>query len=556
MRANGAGIGGPFGSGWLVLSLCGLYLLVLALLSFYGFHRSYLLLTCARLRDRLRELRAGVPPLPVERIRERLDVPHVTIQLPLYNEASVAVRLLEAVAAVDYPVARLEIQVLDDSTDETGRLLEPVIARLRARGLDVAYRHRSVRTGYKAGALDAALSAAKGELVAMFDADFLPDADFLRRLVPHFADPRVGMVQGRWGHLNREESFFTRVGALMLDGHHVVENRVRHAAGWLFNFAGTGGIWRKTAIETSGGWQHDTLTEDLDLSYRAQLAGWKFVYREDVVIPSELPDDVVAFRAQQFRWAKGTVQTRRKLLGRLLRSRLGLGAKAEAFFHLSPHVAYPLTMLLSVLLLPVMTVTRGFSFWTLVALDLPLFLGTTGSLAAFYAISQSHQGRRARDGLRDVPALLIAGVGLTPLLTRALFEGQRAMAGEFVRTPKKGFTAGGRSRYRSGDVQAPWAEAVLCAISSVSVVAALSFGHYFALPFALMFATGYGYMAYSLLSERLRGVEAAGLVPLQGRGAGVGWRPSAVASSRNVPTAGVDRRVSVGSASKSIAKSP
>jgi cellulose synthase/poly-beta-1,6-N-acetylglucosamine synthase-like glycosyltransferase len=482
-----------------VWTLVGLYAAVLLALSVYGFHRSYLLLVCARLRDRLRALGAGLPPLPAAGIEARDDLPRVTIQLPLYNEANVAVRLLDAVARIEYPRSHLEVQVLDDSTDETGQLLQPAIGRLQAAGLDVVYLHRTDRLGYKAGALDAGLATAKGELVAMFDADFLPEPDFLRRMVPHFADPRVGMVQGRWGHLNRDESFFTRVGALMLDGHHVVENRVRHAAGWLFNFAGTGGMWRKIAIQDSGGWQHDTLTEDLDLSYRAQLAGWKFVYREDVVVPAELPDDVMAFRAQQFRWAKGTVQTRRKLLGRLLRSDIPAGAKAEAFFHLTPHVAYPLTMLLSVLLLPTMFVTRGLDFWSLVLIDLPLFLGTTGSLAAFYAISQSHQGRRAWDGLRDVPALLVSGVGLTPLLTKALFDGQRNMAGEFVRTPKKGFRTDGQSRYRASGVPLPWAEAILGAISCTSVVAALAFKHYFALPFAVMFASGYLHMAWSLL---------------------------------------------------------
>jgi hypothetical protein len=259
-----------FTAGPMIWIAIGVYASVLLLLSLYGFHRSYLLLVCARLRSRLSALRDGVPPIPLADLSDRVDLPRVTIQLPLYNEANVAVRLLEKVALIEYPPSRLEIQVLDDSTDETGQLLQPVIARLRARGLDVVYLHRTNRVGYKAGALDAGLAVAKGELVAMFDADFLPDADFLRRLVPHFQDPKVGMVQGRWGHLNRDESFFTRVGALMLDGHHVVENRVRQAAGWLFNFAGTGGMWRKSAIATSGGWQHDTLTEDLDLSLHGQ----------------------------------------------------------------------------------------------------------------------------------------------------------------------------------------------------------------------------------------------------------------------------------------------
>jgi cellulose synthase/poly-beta-1,6-N-acetylglucosamine synthase-like glycosyltransferase len=490
---------------------CGLYLLVLGVLSIYGFHRSYLVAKCTQLRDRLRAMRSP-PPASLA------VAPLVTIQLPLYNEANVAKRLLEHVAAIEYPRDRLEVQVLDDSTDETSELLAPVVARLRAGGLDIVHLRRKDRVGYKAGALDAGLKVAKGELIAMFDADFLPAPDFLKQVVPHFADPGVGMVQGRWTYLNRDESFYTRVGALMLDGHHVVENRVRAAAGWLFNFAGTGGIWRRQAIEDGGGWQHDTLTEDLDLSYRAQLAGWKFIYRADVAIPSELPDDVLAFRAQQFRWAKGTVQTRRKLLAALLRAPLSFGAKAEAFFHLTPHVAYPLTMLLSMLLLPVVLVTAHFSFWTLLLLDLPLFLGTTGSLAMFYALSQSHQGRRAWDGIKDVPALLVSGVGLAPLLTKALLDGQRNMAGEFVRTPKKGSTGStasngagktGPKRYVVGSAPFPWVELSMGAVSSASVVGCLLCGHYFALPFALMFAVGYLRMGVSLLRVRTARAAAA-----------------------------------------------
>jgi cellulose synthase/poly-beta-1,6-N-acetylglucosamine synthase-like glycosyltransferase len=300
--------------------LCSAYFAVLLLLAMYGLHRSHLVLTCLRYRKRLREMSQDPAPLP------DAELPQVTIQLPLYNEATVATRLLEHVARIDYPRERLEIQVLDDSTDETRSLLRTEVERLRDLGLDVVYLHRVDRVGYKAGALDAGLKVAKGDLIAIFDADFLPQPDFLRRIVPLFvADAKVGMVQARWGHLNRDHSLLTRTQALMLDGHHLVENRARSAAGWLFNFSGTGGMWRRQAIDTSGGWQHDTLTEDLDLSYRAQLAGWRFLYRENVVSPAELPEDVSAFRAQQFRWAKGTVQTARKLLfTKVLRSKLSV----------------------------------------------------------------------------------------------------------------------------------------------------------------------------------------------------------------------------------------
>src|SRR5262245_29771014 len=326
--------------------LCVLYFAVLLALSCYGLHRLHLVVLCWRHRKRIAQALA-VPPLGTDD-----ELPIVTIQLPLFNESTVATRLLDAVAQMDYPADRLEIQVLDDSTDETQALARAHVERLREAGVDAVYIHRTIRTGYKAGALEAGLHVAKGELLAIFDADFIPQPEFLRDIVGHFRDAKVGMVQTRWGHLNRETSLLTKVQALMLDGHHLVENRARFGAGLLFNFSGTGGMWRKAAIVDAGGWQHDTLTEDLDLSYRAQLAGWKFIYREDVVSPSELPEDVSALRAQQFRWAKGTVQSARKLMRRVLSAKLSLGQRIEAFFHLTPHFAYPLLVLLSVLLLP------------------------------------------------------------------------------------------------------------------------------------------------------------------------------------------------------------
>src|SRR5690606_14209761 len=228
------------------------------------------------------------------------------------------------------------------------------VEALRERGFDASYIHRVDRVGYKAGALANGLDHVKGELVAIFDADFVPRPDFLRSLVGHFDDPAVGMVQARWAHLNRDASLLTQVEALMLDGHHMVENRARYGAGLFFNFSGAGGMWRRQAISDAGGWQHDTLTEDLDLSYRAKLAGWKFIYRPDVVSPAELPEDISALRAQQYRWAKGTVQTARKLLKRVLKSDLTFSQRVEAFFHLTPHFAYPLMITLCLLLMPVL----------------------------------------------------------------------------------------------------------------------------------------------------------------------------------------------------------
>jgi cellulose synthase/poly-beta-1,6-N-acetylglucosamine synthase-like glycosyltransferase len=479
-------------------ALAAAYFGVLAALAMYGLHRSHLVMTLLCHRRTLRAFEHKLPAVAAEGIEQRQDLPYVTIQLPLYNEATVAARLLDHVAAIEWPQTRLEIQVLDDSTDETRALVRRKVESLRERGLDVVYMHRVDRAGYKAGALDHGLKVARGDLIAIFDADFLPQRDFLRAVVPHFvADPRVGMVQARWGHLNRGHSMLTRTQALMLDGHHLVENRARSAAGWLFNFSGTGGIWRKDAIASAGGWQHDTLTEDLDLSYRAQLAGWRFVYREDIVTPAELPEDISAFRAQQFRWAKGTVQTARKLLGRLMRAELSPMQRIEAFFHLTPHFAYPLMVFLSVLLLPALVLMPATDPQTMLLIDLPLVIGTTGSLATFYAMAEVAQGRRSIDALKQLPALLALGAGMAPHLTTAVWEGLRSMSGEFVRTPKKGASLG---RYRAA-ADLPAAEIALGLVSVASTIASIETGHWFATPFAMLFTFGYGYVAFFVVSE-------------------------------------------------------
>jgi cellulose synthase/poly-beta-1,6-N-acetylglucosamine synthase-like glycosyltransferase len=475
--------------------LCVSYFAVLLLLASYGVHRSHLVYQCWRYRHRLKRARslpllAGAPG----------ELPRVTVQLPLFNEATVAVRLIDTVAKIDYPKHLLEIQVLDDSTDETQAIARLAVERLRREGIDVVYIHRVDRSGYKAGALDHGLKVAKGELIAIFDADFLPPFDFLRDVVGHFADPTIGMVQTRWGHINRDHSLLTQVQALMLDGHHLVENRARFGAGNLFNFSGTGGIWRRQAIDEAGGWQHDTLTEDLDLSYRAQLAGWRFVYRDDVISPAELPEDVSAFRAQQYRWAKGTVQTARKLMGRLLRAPLTSSQRVEAFFHLTPHFAYPLMVLLSVLLLPALLLMPATDPRTMLLVDLPLIVGTTGSLAAFYSLADAAQGRSRWSAIARLPMLIALGAGLAPHLSRAVYEGLTAMAGEFVRTPKKG-TKEGRYRARAN---LPLTEMLLSLLSLVSVVASVQTAHYFATPFAMMFAFGYGYVAALVIAEQFR----------------------------------------------------
>ena len=478
----------------MVIALVVAYFTVLLCLCTYGVHRLHLVLLCRRHRARLRDAVENPPTLKGE-------LPPVTIQLPLYNEATVVDRLLTAVATIDYPRDLLEIQVLDDSSDETSVLARAQVERMREMGIDAQYVRRPNREGYKAGALDYGLARAKGELIAIFDADFIPQPDFVKAIVPHFDEPDVGMVQARWGHINRNENLFTSVQALMLDGHHMVENRARYGSRCMFNFSGTGGVWRRKAIEAAGGWQHDTLTEDLDLSYRAQLAGWRFIYREDVVTPAELPEGISAFRAQQFRWAKGTVQTARKLLGRVLRADLTIPQRIEALFHLTPHFAYPLMLLLSVLLLPALILLPATDLSTMVAIDLPLCLGATGSLATFYAVAEKAQGRSPWSAIRRLPAIIALGAGLAPHLTRAVIDGMRSMSGEFVRTPKRGAIAG---RYRQV-AQLPMVEIGLMLISAASVVASIETSHWFATPFAALFMLGYGYVAFAVTAEQIAG---------------------------------------------------
>src|SRR6476646_974315 len=293
-----------------------LYFFVLSILAIYGWHRYYLVYLYMKNRDKLP---AALPPLAVA------DLPRVTIQLPIYNEMYVADRLIDTVCEMDYPRELLEIQVLDDSTDETTDIAELAVRRHAARGFDIKYLHRVDRRGYKAGALEAGLKAAKADYIAIFDADFIPPTDFLRKTLPHFTDAKVGMVQARWGHINQDYSLLTKIQSILLDAHFVLEHGGRNRAGCFFNFNGTAGIWRRDAIYDGGGWQHDTLTEDLDLSYRAQLAGWRFIFLPDVVAPAEVPVEMNSFKSQQHRWAKGSIQTCVKLLPRILRSNQPLG---------------------------------------------------------------------------------------------------------------------------------------------------------------------------------------------------------------------------------------
>jgi len=473
----------------------GAYYGVLGVLALYGAHRAVLLARWWRTRKATRT----TPPWP--------DLPPVvTVQLPLYNERYVAERLLRAVARMDYPRDLLEVQVLDDSTDDTPQHVAQVVAELAAGGLDIRHLRRQRRSGYKAGALAAGMKSARGELLCLFDADFVPPPDFLRRTVPFFADPGIGMVQARWGHLNRPASLLTQAQAVLLDGHFVIEHAARERCGCFFNFNGTAGVWRREAIRDAGGWQSDTVTEDLDLSYRAQLAGWRFLFLPELEAPAELPDDVDAFKSQQHRWARGSVQTARKLLPSLLGARLPWRIRLEALVHLTQNLSHPLMLLLAVLVFPAMLLRRGAGAWQIAAIDLPLFAAASLSVLAYYAASQVALRQHWRRFMRYLPSVLATGIGLSVTNTAAVLGGLVRRGGVFQRTPK--LRAEGRRQmaasagYRTARHGSSIVEIVLTGYFALAIVAAVRLGMWGSLPFLLLFLHGYGTFAWLAIGRR------------------------------------------------------
>jgi cellulose synthase/poly-beta-1,6-N-acetylglucosamine synthase-like glycosyltransferase len=477
------------------LGILGLYFLTLVILAVMGFHRYVMVWLYLKHRDRKAEPR----PLPAQ-------LPQVTVQLPIFNEMYVVDRLLASVAALRYPREKLEIQVLDDSTDETTAIARRAVERYRAQGFDIHYLHRSDRTGFKAGALEAGLEQAKGEFVLIFDADFVAPAEMLEKTLGQFDDPRVAMVQARWGHINRDYSLLTEVQSIMLDGHFILEHGARSRSGRFFNFNGTAGIWRRSAIEDAGGWQHDTLTEDLDLSYRAQLRGWRFVYLPDLVAPAELPVEMNAFKTQQQRWAKGSVQVCKKLLPRVLASELPWREKVEATFHLTANLAYPLMVLLSGLMFPAMLLRYNMGWAEMIVVDVPIFLAATASVCSFYVLSQKEQfqdGWKAK--LRYIPAVLGVGIGISINNALAVGEGLFGKASEFARTPKygiEGSTDTWRQKvYKGKSDWVPYAELALACYFTFTSLYALAYGLVGTLPFVALFVWGFFYTSGMSLAQ-------------------------------------------------------
>ncbi len=416
--------------------------------------------------------------------------PVVTVQLPIYNERNVAERVILAAAAIDWPRDRLEIQVLDDSVDETKQLVDHLAGRLARDGVDIKVVRRRNREGYKAGALANGTSLARGEFLAVFDADFMPTPEFLQRTIPPFlADPKIAFVQTRWGHLNRDENMLTICLALGIDGHFLVEQPARAKSGLFMNFNGTAGVWRRRAIEDVGGWSSRTLTEDLDLSYRVLLAGWRPCYIEDVTVPSELPATITGAKSQQFRWAKGSIQTALRNLPKVWRGPYSLLEKVEAFLHLTNYMIHPLMLLLAILALP-MLLSRSLDppSWFFAVAALPILAATLGP-STMYTVAAFRGPRRTVSFLWWLPFLVIYGVGIAVSNTFAVLEAVVGRSGEFVRTPKKGDRK--RSGYRLGRNKV-WILEVLMGVYSIgSILAALHRGNYGILPFLAIFAAGF-----------------------------------------------------------------
>jgi cellulose synthase/poly-beta-1,6-N-acetylglucosamine synthase-like glycosyltransferase len=488
---------------WVALRACIVfYAAAQVLLVLYSLHRCLLLW-------RVRRRGEGRPAPPPPR-----EWPRVTVQLPVYNERRVVERLIDSAAALDYPADRLEIQVLDDSTDETAARADRAVARHAARGLNIRVLRRGHRAGFKAGALAAGLRRARGEFLAVFDADFVPARDFLKRTIPHFADAGVGMVQTRWGHLNRDASLLTAAQAVMLDAHFGVEHEARMRSGHFFNFNGTAGVWRRACIESAGGWSHDTLTEDLDLSYRAQLAGWRFVYDHAVEAPAELPGDLEALKSQQRRWVKGSIQTARKLLPRLLGGALPARVKLEALVHLTNNLAYPLLLLLGLLLLPVLAVGGRLPLPVTWAAQLGLIALGLLPVTWFLVVGQRALGRE-RGLAGEVAAALVLGIGLSLNNARAAFEGLAGPCGDWERTPKTG--ADGRSSRATGlPAYAPArrpsgrSELVLGIYFAAVGAFAVRGGHWGAVPMLALLSVAFGAVGVGSLRASLGATKASG----------------------------------------------
>ena len=429
----------------------------------------------------------------------------VTIQLPLYNELYVVERLINSICEIDYPKNLMEIQVLDDSTDETVEIVAKIVARKKKEGFDIEHIRRSNREGFKAGALKEGMKIAKGEYIAIFDADFIPQKEFLKKTLSFFSDEKVGMVQTRWEHINGDYSILTRAQALALDGHFVIEQTVRNKAGFFINFNGTGGIWKRACIEDAGNWEADTLTEDLDLSYRAQLNGWRFVFLKDFTSPAELPSEINALKNQQFRWTKGAIETAKKILPLVWRSKVPLRVKLQATFHLTNNLVFPFILLAAILNVPLIFIKNSGPHQLYFAV-MSLFVLAFVSSFMFYLYSQKDIRDDWRKKIVLFPLFMAGSMGFAVNNSRAVFEGLLNRKSEFVRTPK--FKVEGNKdswlgkRYTNKKLGlSVIVELIMAVYCLIGVAASIYFLEIAALPFQFLFFLGFSFVSFTSIKH-------------------------------------------------------
>ncbi|MDR3610397.1 MAG: glycosyltransferase family 2 protein [Ignavibacteriaceae bacterium] len=429
----------------------------------------------------------------------------VTIQLPLYNELYVVERLIETVCEIDYPKELLEIQVLDDSTDETVNISAAMVAKKKAEGFDICHIRRGSREGYKAGALKEGLRVAKGEFVAIFDADFIPQKEFLKKTLSFFSDDKVGMVQTRWEHLNGDYSMLTKAQALALDGHFVIEQTVRNKAGFFINFNGTGGVWRKSCIVDAGNWHADTLAEDLDLSYRAQLNGWRFVYLKDFTSPAELPNEISALKTQQFRWTKGHIETAKKILPLVWKSSVPFRVKMQATVHLTSNLVFPFILLAAILNVPLIFIKNSGSHEAYFAV-MSIFVLAFVSSFMFYLYSQRDIRTDWRKKIVLFPLFMAGSMGFAVNNSRAVIEGLLSRKSEFVRTPKfneqDGKNSAAVKKYGNRKLGlSVYVELMMAVYCLIGICASLYFLEIAALPFQILFFSGFAFVSLTSIKH-------------------------------------------------------
>ena len=483
---------------WTILII---YFGILTVLAIYGMYRVKQVIEFWRY--------SKFPPQPKGSFNEA-ELPLITVQLPLFNEMYVVERLVKAITDIDYPRDRLEIQVLDDSTDETVSIARATVENHARAGFDIHYLHRDDRTGFKAGALEEGMKSAKGELIAIFDADFVPKPDFLRKLVHYFTDQTVGCAQMRWAHINGSYNLLTRLQTIMLDGHFVVEQTTRNRSGNFFNFNGTAGIWRREAILLSGGWQHDTLTEDTDLSFRAQLMGWRFVYLLDEEAPAEIPVEINAFKAQQRRWAKGVLQVWFKLYRRIWYAPLPMRVKLEMFFRLTGNISYPLMIVASFMQFPLLVVRYNQGLHQLMMLDVPLLFFSTISVVLFYGSAIWYLDKERGRRLWHLPLVMGLGIGLAFSNARAVIEALAGVKSDFIRTPKYRVEqtddeSWKRKKYKRKHGWLPLLELSFAFYFVLAIGYAVRMHMWGPIAFLLLFLFGYGYMGVMSLLQTAGG---------------------------------------------------